>query len=412
MLVEMVQSSGFEGAFAAAQAEYFGTALRDASQEQIREALGNEQTQIAFITGLLFDAYITRDRHRLMESVLHGDLRRNFSVGQLRYLERMAASAMRPYEVRKVRVDEGFTLRDLWSGDELAVRERKATHSLDAGDTFFARVIEGPHGAMEMHGAVLELRPLEMEELLQSLRASFRARRRAHPELDETTFLKEAGPRAGQAWLARFLWTMPALRTSDGQELRVQDLFFDVVDRDALHAALLDCGEFDHDEDGGQYVWLGGAPAARGGGSVILGELTLEGKRLRAFVMSDERAERLRALLERVAGGSLRYRVSEIHSLPSGQRLQRRDRPAEVKHVSEEEAKALDELFHRHYATWLDEKIPVLGGRTPRHAARLKTQRARVVALLRETESLWRRQHGRAPETTWIWEELGLTELR
>ncbi len=93
MLVEMVQSSGFEGAFAAAQAEYFGTALRDASQEQIREALGNEQTQIAFITGLLFDAYITRDHHRLMELVLHGDLRRNFSVGQLRYLERMAASA-------------------------------------------------------------------------------------------------------------------------------------------------------------------------------------------------------------------------------------------------------------------------------------------------------------------------------
>lgn len=39
-----------------------------------------------------------------------------------------------------------------------------------------------------------------------------------------------------------------------------------------------------------------------------------------------------------------------------------------------------------YYAGWVDQEIPALGGRTPRHAARLKTQRPKVAALLRPAQ--------------------------
>ncbi len=409
LLMKMVESKMFAGVRAAAQAEFFGDAFESAREEQVRAALENEQTLIAFNAWLIFDAYITKDRHRLMESVLSGDLRGQFTTGQLRFLERMAASHMRPYEVREVRQDEGFSLRDLWSDVDVTVSERSATHYLSRGATFFARVIEGPRGAPEMHGAVLVLMPLAMQELLVSLRASFRAKRRKRLDLDEATFFKEAGPQIGRAWVARFTFRMPAMQTTDGEALRSQDMIYDIVDREALARALDASDEFNWNESGEQYVWLRGSSKVPGMANTVLGSLTPEGSRLRVHVISDERAKRLRSLLDRIAPAALRYRLSEIHdfskigqSAPSATRIS--DIPPEV------ESQILAEFSGRYYRAWLDEQIPALGGRTPRHAATLKTQRSKVAALLREIEMRSPKAH--VPDTAWMWEELGLTDLR
>ena len=55
--------------------------------------------------------------------------------------------------------------------------------------------------------------------------------------------------------------------------------------------------------------------------------------------------------------------------------------------------------------------VPVLGDRTPRRAARLKTVRPRVIALLKDFENRserLRRQGKPAYDFGWMWEELGL----
>ena len=152
-------------------------------------------------------------------------------------------------------------------------------------------------------------------------------------------------------------------------------------------------------------------PTAMEKGKPLLGSLTLEGERLRAHVISDERAQRLRALLEKIAPTTVCYRISEIHDLSkaageaaSGSRATASDIPPEV------EAQLLAEFSGEYYAGWIDEPIPALDGRTPRHAARLKTQRAKVGALLRQIEMAPAGQH--APDMTPHWEELELTDLR
>ena len=183
----------------------------------------------------------------------------------------------------------------------------------------------------------------------------------------------------------------------------------DLQQTKALARALDASDEFNWNESGEQYVWLRGSSKVPGMANTVLGSLTPEGSRLRVHVISDERAKRLRSLLDRIAPAALRYRLSEIHDFskigqgaPSATRIS--DIPPEV------ESQILAEFSGRYYRAWLDEQIPALGGRTPRHAATLKTQRSKVAALLREIEMRSPKAH--VPDTAWMWEELGLTDLR
>ena len=48
---------------------------------------------------------------------------------------------------------------------------------------------------------------------------------------------------------------------------------------------------------------------------------------------------------------------------------------------------AVQELYDRHYLTWLDRPVPALGNRTPRAAARTKIWRPRLIDLLKRFEN-------------------------
>ncbi len=51
-------------------------------------------------------------------------------------------------------------------------------------------------------------------------------------------------------------------------------------------------------------------------------------------------------------------------------------------------AALLREIKERHYASWVDEPLPALGGQTPRAALRTREGRARVDVLLKDLENL------------------------
>lgn len=78
----------------------------------------------------------------------------------------------------------------------------------------------------------------------------------------------------------------------------------------------------------------------------------------------------------------------------------------------EDQREVLGEFYEQHYRRWLEEPVPALGNRTPRHAARLKTIRPKLVALLKELESRSERQRraGKiADDSSWMWDELGIS---
>ncbi|HET7617750.1 MAG TPA: hypothetical protein VFK20_04505, partial [Vicinamibacterales bacterium] len=81
----------------------------------------------------------------------------------------------------------------------------------------------------------------------------------------------------------------------------------------------------------------------------------------------------------------------------------------------EVEAEIVREIQNRHYRDWLDEPVPALRDHTPREAATSKTLRPLLRNLLCEFENATARARlrgQRAYDTSWLWDELGLTPPR
>ncbi len=411
LMLSMGASPGFQAARDRAASEYFGPSLKRFQRGELPDALDDQTCEIAFNTYYLFDATIASDGARLVDAFL-ATVGNRITAGQTRFVQRMAASCMRPYEVREVRRDVGLSLRDLWTQKDLEVTERLATHNAHRYDTMFIRIIEGPQGTPEINGAILAFPRPDMMDLLKHLRASFAQQRRRRPDLDETTFFKEAAPNVQQAWLALFERPLPTMRTVEGDLVHLQDLLFDVLDKNALIGAFGRQADFDDTGDG-RFVWLDKPETSNSEQRRILATLQIRGRRLVAGVASDQRAARVRTLIETIAPGAVRYRLSELHDLKRGAKEagagadEPDDLPPDVK--AELEAR----FFTDYYRKWMDLSVPALGGRTPRHAARLKSWRRKVADLLKDFESRNDRERpGPAVDFSFVWDELGLNDLR
>jgi len=203
--------------------------------------------------GTILDRYLAREGARLRD-------------GELRFLERMRRSHVRPYEIVAVRPEEGIDLVDLWARRRLRVRERVATHQLAQWDVLAARVILGPRGEPVIEGSPYLYPPEAQADLLRVLKRGYRAFRKDFPREDERTFFKRAVPLYHRLWLDLVaLCELPRLVTAEGDDLVIARVVFDVKNRPAVEAALADHPDLSRQDDG-TYVWLeptGAAPRPR-----------------------------------------------------------------------------------------------------------------------------------------------------
>jgi hypothetical protein len=184
---------------------------------------------------------------------------------------------------------------------------------------------------------------------------------------------------------------------------------FDVRDREALDRAVAGHPDLDRQDDG-SYAWYepGGSDEFRRG----LGTFVLAAGRVVLETTSKPRAELGRAFLEALAGDAVKHRATSFEGVERA--LERRPaKPArEFDEVPPEvQADVVGAYYDKHYRAWVDTSLPALGGQTPREAAQSKTGRPRVVALLKDMESLSARERltGRpAYDFGWMWAELGL----
>lgn len=100
---------------------------------------------------------------------------------------------------------------------------------------------------------------------------------------------------------------------------------------------------------------------------------------------SKQRADSLRACVERACGPSLRHRARE-HVDPTSV-AQRSSAPRTPHEPTAEERDILREAKREHYRAWLDAPVPALGGKTPRQAVRTAGGRRQVDVLLRSFEN-------------------------
>lgn len=315
-----------------------------------------------------------------------------------------------PYQVTDVKLD-GLRLLDLWAGEQVWVEERRATHQLVRWDLVAVRLIRGAAGGLVIEGMPYLYPVGSKEVLLRNLRRSHREFKRSAPLATLADFFGRVTPLFHHFWLETVSFRpLPKLVTAEGDSLIFARAIFDVRDREALLAALDNHPDLHREDDDDSYAWFEDTPEFKRG----LGRFAIEKDRLVLETQSKERVERGRAFVESLAGNAIRFRLVEYEDPERAMKRVARSpgRASEADQVPPEvSAQVVGEFYEQHYRRWLDEPVPALGNRTPREAARLKTGRPKLVALLQEFENMAARQRleGRpAYDFGWMWGELGL----
>ena len=340
-----------------------------------------------------------------------------------RYLEASLAEPFSVYEVLSAEPGSSLDLRDLFRERAFHVSERTASKTVRAHDVVFAHLVT-LDGLTTLSGTA----PIVLEPSAKIVFIDLAARmKKAHGALTTEVLFREAKA-VRLAFLGivdrRLNPRMPDLRNTDGEPLAPHRLRFIVEDPDAAFEALrsLDPSRSRAEAlaeatrgSGGRLKratieWL--RPGAEGStGHLQLGHLTLDGRNLVVEVNSTERARRIRMEIEERLGTGVTF-VSDVvtsveraldRTRPTG-----KDRREEKELLADPEVRAkVEEMARDHYARWLDEPVPALGGKTPREAARSKTGRAKLEALLEDFE----RRSGPnpfAPPVAQLRRELGL----
>lgn len=371
------------------------------------------------------------------------------------YIEALRSSVMSLYEVSDVRPGESFLARDLLRGGEpVRVIERTATKTLVAWDVIAARIVT-VRGKTQLTSAVLAVERSLAEEILgifgrtkeRLQRETGDALKRATPELrarfdaelaDPDQLLRSAASTITTVWLndaiRRCLAPPPQLANTDGEPLEFISLHYRIASGASaakIAAVLARIPNLRAEDDGARWTLFAPealAPKRRGkastepaAGRTIHGELSLVGGVLKVFVNSEARAGRVRNLLdpalaglvlepliERVAPEQAMARAdasgaSAARAIPEGVD------PAELR-------AALHAVLDRQYRTTLSEPVPMLGGKSPRQAARSAAGRRAVANWLKGLEQTSARQPADDPmrdyDFRWMWEELGVADLR
>jgi SEC-C motif len=374
--------------------------------EDVERVMDSEQVNLAYSSwfaydfdlgeGLtLFDVFLEREAKRL-------------GTGERNFLEGMRGSHLRLYEILEVKPELGFELRDLWDDRRLYVRERAATRQLVAWDLIVGRI--GPSGDGEI---VFETLPYVFpaaakDDLMKGLRKAHRVFTEEFGNNGIAEFFKRMAPVFHKLWLEQVaLPPRPKIITGDGEPFIFAKVIFDLLDRDAAIRSLAHRDDIvDHGD--GSYGWL--EPA--GNFQRSAGAIVIEEQRVIFETTSQKRAEKGRDELPSLLGGAVRFKAISYEDV--GQALKRAPQTPKNKQADipiEEQRRVLGEYYEQHYRKWLDEPVPALGNRTPRHAAKLKTVRPKLIALLKDFESRAERQRraGKpAYDFSWMWVELGL----
>ncbi|HPC74765.1 MAG TPA: SEC-C metal-binding domain-containing protein [Syntrophales bacterium] len=323
--------------------------------------------------------------------------------------ELIAAISRGPFrfcEVIRCEPGRGFLLKDVLTEQEVDVREPGASRVAREGDILFCRVT--PIRGMNMlFGCSNFAIPPEFKPEIIELRSWMRqaCETITEAELLEYDFeIREAFLEIGHK-----LSRIPALYNTDGERLLMHTLHYEIDSPEQAFTRLagLSAGESETDlrnraklDDRGQISKLE-IPWSRKGfrdrpnlQNTILGTMAIDGGSLKVTVNSSERAATIRKEIETRLGSGARYKTTVIetaeHMMQQVRSQDARMTRSEAEHdelMQNPEIKAkLAEIFASHWGSWMDEKIPALGGKTPRQAVRTADGREGVEALLRSAE--------------------------
>ena len=326
------------------------------------------------------------------------------------FLEQATTQPLSFYEVVGNEPGERMRVWDVLIGGETEVIERSGSRNLRPGDLLFAQIWHQPELAVFGSSAPLCIPPdkkIEVIELRKTLKKKIAKQNR---DLAPHDLLRYADLiRATYLDIRDRLFAPPVLCNTDGDPLLFHTLTFRVESAEAAFDALaplavgrsreelLDDAELG--DDGKlrkvDIDWIKeGNRKFKTWDNTILGHFKISEGRVIAEVNSENRAKRLRKEIEKRLG------VLAVHQSTRAQSLEemRNNAPQEAEdaelHEAEMEAtlhdpevrKQLQAVMQKQVESWIHQKIPALGGRTPMQAVRDPDGKEMVEALLLQWE--------------------------
>lgn len=305
------------------------------------------------------------------------------------------------YEAMRVRPGHGFDARCVMTGVERYVNERQGSNDLEEGDMLFGRIA----GIQEtlIFDVVAQLKfPPEDKGILLDLRSWIRRKKRLKKDALPTVrhlIEHETEVRAVYRSLReRYLNPAPPVLTNThGDPLSLERLIFEIEDpqeafeallplakphtrKELLEDAKLDSqGRVTHIE----IPWLETSrKRGLGKGSIVLGRIRIESKRMTIEVNSAERGERIRTLVSELCGTRTRYQMTVKEALDFGKSPHEHQELMHDPEIRAEIRAKMREIRKSHMDSWVKQKIPVLGNKTPTQAMKTPEGREAVEALL------------------------------
>ena len=325
-------------------------------------------------------------------------------------LERRVAEASNrvPYRFFEVvQVDPGkcVHLRDVLTGAEHTVQERSGSQYMLSGDLIFGRVTAVDQVKMFIGLAPYVIPPAFKIGLIE-LRNRLKAGKQEITDADIE--VAEVEIRRTYLEIDQHLHHPPTICNTDGDPLEQHKLVFQVDSAETVLAELASLsvtesekeilGQARFDKDGSlqkaDWDWSRlGHKHSRGMSNTVLGNLSLEGKKLTVRVNSAERAKKIRKMIEKRLGSGVRFKMDEIIPLRPQEAWTSAQEPAKHTPSSHESLmqnpevqEYLAETMQAHWEGWVDMKIPALGHSTPRESILTADGREAVEALLNDFE--------------------------
>ena len=178
----------------------------------------------------------------------------------------------------------------------------------------------------------------------------------------------------------------PHIVNTDGDDMLFHTASFSVADPGKVRQALLRRRDVEHYDQGDEFIWVKrtGRGAKMLGGPVTLGRIEFIGDELVLTANSSERFARARRWLEEVPGVVFRsVTTRSLDEVEKDRPMDERIARPEPVEITPEIAAGIQEMLGKKYMDWLDEPLPILGGKTPRQACKTPAGRRQVTTLIR-----------------------------
>ena len=309
------------------------------------------------------------------------------------------------YEVVAVEPGKGIFLQDVFTGSKITVQERSGSQHVRPADIVFGRavIVDGIGMIVGLSSYAI---PPGHKPMLIDLREEIKSEE--SNITDEVLYDWDMEIRELYLDIDEVLFTAPKVCNTDGDPLQFHKVVYaiDSAEKAFVKLASLCVTETadelrktaEVDADGCiqriEFSWTRkGHKGSPGMSNTILGSIVIHDHRLKAEVNSAQRAEIIRREIEDRLGSSANFRIDQIQSLDAMLDDEELKKSA-VKHSAEHNAlmqnpevrQQMADLIRNHWQGWMDMELPVLGGKTPRAAAKTAAGREAVEALLKQAE--------------------------